>query len=133
MYEYFYYKLYKSLNTELFNKWTELRTASILIMLEIVFICSLVLYYEVFIDRYLRLPENLIPWAVGLALILSILQYYTFESKDQWKDIIKKYDAWPKKKNSRGTLIVWTIIILIFSNIIIAFYFFSRVDWSLYQ
>lgn len=133
MYEYVFYKIYKASYDDQYPKWSEWRAGVILVILEIWFIFSLIVYYKVFINRYFNLPDNAIVWGLLGAITLGLLLYYSFWSKDKYKEIVTRYDAWPKRKNVIGTVIVWVIIFAIVTSLILAFYFMSRIDWSLYR
>ena len=44
-----------------------------------------------------------------------------------------EFENWPKKKNIRGGIIVWGIIIFIIANLIFSFYLMSLINWKLYR
>lgn len=133
MYQYVYYKIYKSFSNSVFDAWSEWRASGILAIIEIFFIFSLLNYYQIFINRYFVLPGNTIIWVLFLVLILGYLIYISFHHTDQWQPIVKKFDAWPKRKNQWGTFIVWFIILLIILNLGFSFYLASQIDWTLYR
>lgn len=133
MYEYVYYKIYKLMDASMPGFIPDWRTGALMGMLEVLFIFPFIIYYQVFIDRYFHLTDSFIIWGILGIIILGILMYFTFWSKDQYKEIITRYDAWPKYKNRWGTLIVCLFIIAIIINFIFAFHLMSKIDWSLYR
>lgn len=130
IYEYVYYKFYKSMAAT--TSWgIDWRASGFLLGFEIIFFFSFV-----FIYRMIN-PYNLSPISYELGFIplgiLYAIDHFTFHSKDQWKSIVEKYDAWPRKKNFRGTLIVWSVVILLLAYSFWVFYIYSETDWSQYQ
>jgi hypothetical protein len=61
---------------------------------------------------------------VGLApfVILLVMKWFIFEKDDQWKNYIREFDNWPKKKNRTGRWIVIIAIIFIIFNFIYSLY-----------
>lgn len=88
---------------------------------------SLFVYYKVFIDRYYQLNESLL-FTIGF--ILFIINYLAFHQKDKWKTIVEEFDNLSKKKNTIGSIIVWSLVILIIVIIIFSFYLMNKIDGS---
>lgn len=59
------------------------------------------------------------------------LNYILFLHNDKWKLYVRELDKQSGKQQLRGGIIVWSIIVLILSNLIFMFYLMSKVDWSL--
>ena len=90
-------------------------------------------YYKVFTKKDLLNDKGLVI-AVGLVVgVLTLVNYFVFFHNDRWKGYVKDFDSLPKKKNKIGTMIVWSLVFLIFLSLIFSFYLMSRVDWSLYR
>jgi len=63
--------------------------------------------------------------------MLLALNYILFLHNDKWKLYVRELDKQSGKQQLRGGIIVWSIIVLILSNLIFMFYLMSKVDWSL--
>jgi len=124
MYKYVYYKVYKSmcLATDWGADW---RASGVLLIIGSLFPYSFFLYYRVFVPNSSpieRFELYLLP-----GVVLYIIDYFIFHSKEQWKSIIEKYEAWPRKKNFRGTFIVWGCLSLVIINFAISMYLFEKI------
>ena len=130
IYDYVYYKIYKVMDNEVFHWGASWRASAVLLGLFVILLISLDLYYELITGNYLFPTGYEILVSAG---ILYIVDYFILYSKKQWKAVIEKYDAWPTKKNFRGTLIVWGAIILVIANFLLAIHLYDKVDWTQYQ
>lgn len=131
IYYYLYYKLYKLVDSVFFAFWSEWKAYGLISLLDLLVILSALVYYKVFINRYIHIDSNVPVYMVGG--IVYFINYMIFCSRDQWKKIIKEFDKLPKKKNIIGGIIVYTFIVLIFANLVFSFYLMSQIDWSLYR
>jgi hypothetical protein len=121
-YHYLYYKIYKSLDTPTnANFLLDWKAAIILDCLGICIGISLLIYYSVFSGNQLNLENNTKFLIFIYIAIIGIPNYFIFQHRDQWKEIVKEFDKLPKDKNKRGGIIVWSVIILIVANLIFAF------------
>lgn len=129
-YFFVFYKMYKWIGED---NWSTNWKASLFIDVLIFFvILSFIVYYMTFIDRYFELGDSKI--IVFLFIVgVSVPNYFIFHHRDQWKEIIKNFDNLPKKKNRIGGWIVFGVVLLIFTNLIFAFYQMSLIDWSKYR
>ena len=130
IYEYVYYKFYKSMifTTDWGADW---RASGVFLGFEAILFYSLVMYYWLINRNGHYFPGYelvLIPGA-----ILFTIDHFLLHSRQQWRVVIEKYDAWPTKKNFRGTLIVWGAIILVIANFLLAIHLYDKVDWTQYQ
>lgn len=107
---------------EQFHWMREWRVLGAILMIETIFIMTLLIYYKVFIDRNMTIGGGHKILEITLVVSLAIFNYLVFYSRDQWRQIVKEFEKWPKKKNQMGTLIVYSIILLIIANLIFAFY-----------
>lgn len=132
-YKYLFYKLYISLEKYSSPRfWSEWKAGSLLVLLLYSIFHSLILYYEIFIDKYSNFGTNYFVLFIFLALV-SIINYNMFIKNDKWREIVKTFNQIPKKKNRIGGLICILFCMGCIVNFIYAFYLFSQVDWSLYK
>lgn len=122
-YDYLFYKLYKLFEQEQFHWMREWRVYGIILILEIFFLFSILLYYEILFNNDFNLERNL--WFL-IIVVIAIINFIYFHSKDQWKKMIKEFDKWSKKKNQKGTIIVYSIILFIIFNLIFSFYLYYQ-------
>ncbi|QRI51485.1 hypothetical protein [Elizabethkingia anophelis] len=122
-YYYFFYKMYKLIDyTSTISGGaflTDFKASLAMIALEVWFVASLFNYYAILID------ENFIVKKVHfiiLGILVLLLNYFTFDNNDIWKDYIKKFDQLPERVNKRGSIFFYTIIIFIISNFILSLY-----------
>lgn len=124
MYEYTYYKFYKLVCIDNSQRayW---KTSSLLFLFFVIFLIILNLYSEIFMEKsiFSATYEYLI-----LMGIFYVVDHYTFHSKNQWKEIVKRYDAWPRKKNLIGGLIVWGIVLIVIAIFILALVLRGKVN-----
>lgn len=129
-YFFLFYKMYKWIGED---NWSADWKASLSIDVLVFFvILSFIVYYTTFIDRYFELGDSNIIVFVFI-VVISVPNYFIFHHRDQWKEIVKNFDNLPKKKNLIGGWIVFGVVLLIFTNLIFAFYQISLVDWSKYR
>jgi len=130
-YQYFYYRLYKYFESGVV--WmTEWKASASLDILEVLLLASFGCYYKVITknttDLSLRIP---IVWVPVLAIIL--FNYFTFHSRDQWKQIVKQFNQLDKRTNIIGKWIFWGVIIFVIANFAFSYYLLLRIDWSKYR
>ena len=115
MYEYLYYKIYKAMNNEAFPWGADWRACGVLLIVDLLFVYSFVLYYMIF-----DMSFNIYITAIIPCVFFAVLHIYLFLYQDRWRSIVEKYDHWPEKKNVQGSLIVWGVIIFVFVHFIFA-------------
>jgi len=120
-YQYFFYKTYKFIkNNSIPNLWSQWRAIASMIILEIFLINSIIVYFHYFTGIQKDVTNGGIqPFGIIMLFILAGFNYYIFDHKSKWKNIIKKYDNLPKRKVDTGG-----ILVAIISIAIIASYFF---------
>lgn len=128
-YYYLFYKLYKSIeytSEELGGKFMIAFKASIaMIVLEIWFSVTLLIYYNIFINPGADIIGTEIQWIL-MVLLLVLIDYILLHSKNQWKDIVFEFDKMPNKKNKMGSWIVFGVILLVTINFIFSFYLYYQ-------
>lgn len=129
MYHYFFYKIYKSIEytSELSGgKFLSAFKASlVMITLEIWILLSLGIYYTIITKIKIELSISMPIIYIPLIIIISI-DYFIFHNKNQWKNIILKFDKLTKKRNIIGGWIVCGVVVLIITNLIFSFYLFYQ-------
>ena len=108
------------LTTSLGASW---RASGVLLAFALILLIPFDIYYGFF-----KRDGILANYGIFIILgILSIIDRSILHSKGQWKAVIEKYDAWPAKKNFRGTLIVWGAIFLVIANFLLAIHLNDQV------
>lgn len=130
-YHYLYYRLYRYYNSGFFVFKTEMKANIALSILELLFLISIYVYYKIFINRYIHLNNNLYIWII--TVLVYAFNYIVFQSRDQWKTIIKEFDNLSRKKRIIYDIAVYIFIAFVFANLIFSFYLMSQIDWSLYR
>ena len=117
-YQYFFYKTYKFIkNNSIPNLWSQWRAIALMIILEILFINSIVVYFHYFtgIEKDVT-GGGIQPSSLIMLFLLAGFNYYTFDHKNKWKNIVKKYDNLPKRKVDTGGILVAMITIAIIAS-----------------
>lgn len=123
-YYYLFYKFYKFAEAAP-SKWLSDWKASLCLDILILFIFSSLLnYYKAIIDQASRIGEgNLL---LVVIIIISISNYFIFQHRDQWRNIVHEFDGLPKQTNKMGSWIVFGVVFLVVSNFIYSFYLFYQ-------
>ena len=130
-YYYLFYRLYKVTKRGAIKSLSKFYAGIAIAALEFWLAMSVYNYYTVFINRYASLPKK--SAIVVIVLIFMLIDYFAFIHNDKWKDYMAEFENWPKKKNIRGGIIAWGIIIFIIANLIFSFYLMSLINWKLYR
>ena len=91
--------------------WPKFRALAFLLILEILFLGSILNYFSIVTGIFFNLPENDL-WAFLVILGIASFNSWAIDQVGQ-KKLIQKFDKLPRKKNFRGTLIVWGGILLV--------------------
>ena len=132
-YYYFFYKFYRFSEAAPSRWWSEWK-ASFSMDALIVFVLLIAGgYYSITTKRDMLLggSPKVIIWIVGLSI--ALINYFIFNHRDKWRSYVEEFDAWPKKKNRIGSIVVWSIVFLIFANLIFMYYLMSQIDWKQYR
>ena len=119
-YYYLFYKLYKF--WEFISSprvWSDAKAVLTLSVLELFIIYSLIIYYRLLINKDSDFGEGVIPIFLSI-LFIATPNFYIFIYGDKWKAIIVEFDKWSEEEHKRGSRIVWSVIILVILNLIIA-------------
>lgn len=123
-YYYLFYKLYRHFQNAPSVWWSEWKATLALDVLVLLIPLSGLVYYMTFVDRHLDLSVKYLGLFVGAFVTLFVVlpNYFIFNHKDQWRDIVNEFDQFPKKKNRIGGWIVWIIIFALIANLIFSYY-----------
>lgn len=120
-YYYLYYKIYKTWSKNYNPLLSNNFKADISLMaLKIWFLGTIGMYVSIILNIDLSQLSMTSPFVI-LSLLLALgstLYFFTFS--DKWKPYFEEFEKWPKRKNSVGGIIVWSIVIFIFLNFIIS-------------
>jgi heme/copper-type cytochrome/quinol oxidase subunit 2 len=101
--------------------------------LELWILMSILVYYTVITKEDLMSDKLLVVVIIITGVIFSLIKYFVFDRKDQWKDYVQEFDKWPKRKNNIGTLVAWVVVLLIIGNLVFSFYLMSLINWKQYR
>jgi len=114
-YYYFFYKIYKAIQYTSYpfgNFLLNFKACVVIITLEIWSLLTILNYYGIINNikpnSSLKNPLIFVPF-----VIIMILNYITFYYFDTWEKYNQKFDQLPKKTNTIGSFVVWTIILFI--------------------
>ncbi|WP_142685414.1 hypothetical protein [Chitinophaga polysaccharea] len=131
-YRYFFYKMYRFAENAPSRWWSEWKAMLSVIVLEIMLLMTLEGYFSI-IFKHDIVPgyDNLV--TITQAVVITLFNYFFFLHKDKWKLYVKELDKQSRRQQFIGGLVVWSLVFLIFANLIFMFYLMSRIDWSLYR
>ncbi|MBO9675177.1 MAG: hypothetical protein J7577_17150 [Sphingobacteriaceae bacterium] len=132
-YYYLFYKLYKFWQVVSTPKiWSDWKAELCIDALILLLGASILVYYKVFVNRYFHFGDSNLP-VIITCISISLINYFVFHHKSQWKEIVIRFDAYPPESHKRGSFVVGLVILAVIINLIFAFYLMSRVDWSHYR
>ncbi|WP_454046225.1 hypothetical protein [Chryseobacterium sp. Marseille-Q8038] len=120
MYYYLFYKLYKHYENSS-EPWLSNWKAGVSIgILEIWLLLSIGNYFLITTNKTVHL--NLLqPIVIIPVTIVFIFNYLSFDYKDTWKKYNEEFDQLSRDQNKKGGVIIWSIIILIITNMIFSY------------
>ncbi|MDQ0108877.1 hypothetical protein SAMN05660909_00398 [Chitinophaga terrae (ex Kim and Jung 2007)] len=131
-YKYFFYKMYRFAENAPSRWWSEWKATLSLSVLEIMLLMSLEGYFSIiFKNDIVPGDDNFV--TITQAVVIGIFNYYFFLHKDKWKMYVKELDKQSRRQQFIGGLVVWSLVFLIFANLVFMFYLMSRINWSLYR
>lgn len=119
-YFYLFYKIYKFSESAPSVWLSDFKASLIIDFLLFIDFTSCLNYYTVFFDPDANFGESNILFYIGL--IIVIFDYIVIYEMNNWKQIVKKFDALPRKTNIKGSWIVLVVILLQLFNFIYSFY-----------
>ncbi len=131
-YCYLFYKFYKLFETSPFKWSSEWKTSFCISILEAMLVMTFDGYYTIVTKKEV-FSGNPLPMAIVLIAVVYGFNYYVFHHNDRWREYVKEFNKWSKKKNSIGSLIALLVVLLIITNLIFVYYLMSQIDWSKYR
>jgi len=129
-YGYFFYKLYKFWDAASIPKlWSDWKAALTMDVLEVAFVFSVIFHYSNFTKKPIDFGSGGLSILVYV-IVIALPNYFIFNHRDQWKEMVREFDQWPKRKNEIGTIVVWGVVSAVIANLILAFYLMSQIDWQ---
>lgn len=124
-YEYFFYKIFKSIEYTSYPKfWSQWKAIAFIIMLQIWILCSIDTCYHYYIEVPISTSNNFLETYQIVSIIVFVgLNWFLFEYQNKWEEIVARYDKLSDKKNLFGGIVVWAVILFI-----IIFYWFFAID-----
>lgn len=125
-YPYLYYKLYRFYQTSTYSGWwSDWKALTTIVAMEIWTLFSSAFYYQ----AVTRKSANDLTWfkmSIWISsAILIIWNWYLFEYKDKWKNIVADFDKLPKKQNKIGSIIILAVVLILIANLIFSIYLLS--------
>ncbi|RYE57829.1 MAG: hypothetical protein EOP48_04925 [Sphingobacteriales bacterium] len=128
-YHYSFYKLYKSFEASPSRYWSEWKASLVMDVLVGFLFMSFSLLYEVVTKRQSFLfGSNVVLWL--FVILISVFNFFLFNYKDNWKQIVREYDSLSMKTNLIGGIVFWIVFTFIIGFLVFSFYLFSQVDWK---
>ncbi|GAB3909957.1 hypothetical protein [Mucilaginibacter boryungensis] len=130
-YYYLFYTFWRFFESNPLKWGTVWKAGASISVLETIFVCSILNYYNIFIDRKFNYeitsPELIIP-----IILIMITNYHFFSKNDNWMDYAEEFNVWPTEKNFKGGLFVLLFVIAILGSLFYSFYLMSNINWKRY-
>lgn len=132
-YQYFFYKLYKSIEyTSIPKFWSEWKAIGLLILLEILSINIIDILFHYFTGLAISSSSEILKnYQIFIIGFLVLINYQIFYHKDKWKDYILYFENKDKSQYKYGGLIVFGIVFIIIALYLLClFYFMSKLKYE---
>lgn len=132
-YAYLFFFLYNYLNKFKNNILIKFKAILLMIVLEVLLIISVLFQYESFTKK-ISLSQNFDRLSLLYIIApLTIQKLWLFERNENWKKYLDEFNAWPSDKQKKWNWIMRCIVFVIFTNLILSYYWMSQIDWSQYR
>ena len=131
-YCYLFYQFYRAFETSPVKRASEWKASLCITVLIGFLVLAFGGYYTICTKRNI-FPGNPLPIAIAIIAVVYGLNYYLFCHNDAWKEYVREFNKWPKRKNNIGRVIARLVIFLIIANLIFMFYLMSQVNWKQYR
>ena len=113
LYYYFFYKLYALFELKEFNKMREWRVYGLILVLNSLAFFSVYMVIAIMSNNIKVFTENIRFVFTIFFIFCSIYNYIIFMYDDKWKKVILQYKNLSSKRDMIGSIIVYSIVILI--------------------
>ena len=105
-YCYMFYKFYKFWDIiSIPNFWSDWKAELSIDVLDIFILYTGISYYNIITDNDFDF-ENGPYFELAYLALIALPNYLLFHRKNQWNEIIRRFDKWPRKRNRVGGIIV---------------------------
>ncbi len=124
-YYYLFFKLYRFSADSSSNWLSDWKASLALDVLLLFMFSSLVNFYKVFLNPNSHLGEDNLLLVV--VLVISVINYFIFHHKGQWKEIVIEFDRFSEQKNKIGSWFVLIFVILVIIIFILSFNLYYKI------
>ena len=128
-YYYLFYTLYKWYENTYFNWWSEWKAGISLNIIIFFALFPLFLYYNIYVDRSLRIENYIIHIKFIFIIFIIIPNIIIFNYNNRWRKIISRFEGISAKEDKFLTSFSWIIILLIISHFIFVLYLMFQIKW----
>ena len=128
-YYYLFYTLYKWYVNTYFNWWSEWKAGISLDIIIFFALFPLFLYYNIYVDRSLRIENYIIHIKFIFIIFIIIPNIIIFNCNNRWRKIISRFKGISAKEDKFLTRFSWIIILLIISHFIFVLYLMFQIKW----
>ncbi len=126
-YQYFFYKLYRFYETSTYSRWwSEWKALTTILAIELWTIASVFYYVQAQTSKSIMPSSIYNPSTISILILLGGGNWYLFEHKDKWKNIVEEFDKLTKKQNRIGSVIVLLVILASIVNVVFSVYTLSQ-------
>ena len=129
-YYYLFYTLYKWYENSYFNWWSEWKAGISLDIIIFFALFPLFLYYNIYVDRNLRIENYIIHIKSIFIIFIIIPNIIIFNRNNRWRKIISRFEGISAKEDKFLTRFSWIIILLIISHFIFVLYLMFQIKWQ---
>jgi len=109
VYDYIFYKLFRFADGTPSKLWpTEFKALATLCVIEAWLLVATAIVLS--LDHGVVTGPNTISIVIAVSVVFGS-NYLLFEWKDRWKNIVKRFEQWPRKKQVIGGYFVWSIML----------------------
>ena len=113
--------------------WSDMKTMITMDVLVLFKVLSFIVYYKTFFNRSFNISNHYELTLLLLFLIVFVPNYFIFQYRNRWMQIVDEFDKLPKKTKRWQSWLSFGVVLLVIANLIFAFYQMSLVDWSKYR
>ena len=125
---YFYYKLYcfgVAISDDEINEWKPLVT---ILILEILLLVQILIWYTVYTNNVVVVANPLLTF-FPIVTLLGVINYRYFLPRNKWKEYLKEFKTYNRKKRFVGSLLTAFVVLAILISVVASFYSLSQIKW----